>query len=326
MMLIRFFAALLRLYPRQFHANFGEEMQAVFEEAISTQQDWKGEAYLFLRELRDLPSSLLDAYLTNWLRDGYSTMTDKYISPSTRLQALLGTLPFLAFGLSSMIDKMDHRYLSNQNIAEMAVYGLALVGFLIGWIRGFPLWSYSYLGWSLVFAWSWTNMRTNGFDWGYRIWIPFGITVLIAFLWTRSLTPIKKLLQNIWNDWTRLTFAMFTLGAFIALIYDENHHPYLLLLMAVTIIIIISGVWFFLRSSNLIGRVLSIVVSFIASMVPGVISYLTWDWRAYYGLPKSDYWYDNLGFSPILVLFWLLFLFWPALIVIIQRIVNRRTL
>ena len=119
---------------------------------------------------------------------------------------------------------------------------------------------------------------------------------------------------------------MFTLGAFIALIYDENHHPYLLLLMAVTIIIIISGVWFFLRSSNLIGRVLSIVVSFIVSMVPGVISYLTWDWRAYYGLPKSDYWYDNLGFSPILVLFWLLFLFWPALIVIIQRIVNRRTL
>jgi hypothetical protein len=181
----------------------------------------------------------------------------------------------------------------------MVVYALALVGMLIGWIRGFPLWSCSYLGWSLVFTWWWTNMRTYGFDWGYLSWIPLGITVLIAFLWTRSLSPVKKLFRDIWNDWTRLTFAMYTFMAFGAMIYDENHHPYLLLLMTVTIVIIISGVWFFLRSSTLKGRISSIVISFIASVVPGGISYLTWDWRAFHGLPPSDYWYDNLGWTPI---------------------------
>ncbi len=250
---------------------------------------------------------------------------NEHISPSTRWQALIGVLPFLAFGIVSMIGKMDQVYDLRVFYTYLAFYILALSGLLIGWIRGFPLWSYGYLGWSLVFAWWWTNMRAYGFDWGYRIWILFGITVLIALLWTRSLTPIKKFFRDIWNDWTRLTLVMYTFGAFVSLIYDENHHPYLLLLMAVTTIIVTAGVWFFLRSSNLIGRVLSIVVSFIASIVPMAISYLTWDWRVYYGMPQSDYWYDNLGVAPIGVIFWLLILFWPALILLIQRIVTRRT-
>ena len=34
-MIIRLYAALLRLYPRHFRAEFAEEMQAVFAEAIA---------------------------------------------------------------------------------------------------------------------------------------------------------------------------------------------------------------------------------------------------------------------------------------------------
>jgi hypothetical protein len=117
---------------------------------------------------------------------------------------------------------------------------------------------------------------------------------------------------------------MFTFTAFVALLYNETHHPNLLLLMVVTTIIISSGVWFFLRFSKLIGRVLSIVASFFAGTVPMAISYLTWNWRAYFEMPQSDYWYDNLGVAPIGVIFWLLILFCPALIALIQRIVTRR--
>lgn len=322
-MINRLYAALLRLYPHQFQDKFGEELQAVFEETITSQGKVTRLSF-FLREIRDFPGSLLDAYLNNWLRGGKLSMQDEYISPSTRWQALLGILPFLAFGISSLIGKVEHHYLFNPNVAEMAVYGLALVGLLIGWIRDFPLWSYSYLGWSLVLAWSNTNISIYGVRWDYQVWIPLGITVLAALIRTRSTQPLKKLFKDVWLDWTRLTFGLFAFGAFVSLIFDENHNPYLLLWIALTTIIIATGVWLFLRSSNLIGRVLSIVVSFIASMVPGAISYLTWDWRAYYGLPKSDYWYDNLGVSPILVLSWLLLLFSPALIVLIQRMTRRR--
>ena len=250
---------------------------------------------------------------------------NEHISPSTRWQALIGVLPFLAFGIVFMIGKMDQVYDPRVIYTYLAFYILALSGLLIGWIRGFPLWSYGYLGWSLVFAWIWSNVTINGTYWGYQSWMLFWIVVLIALLWTRSLSPIKKIFRDIWNDWTRLTFVMYAFAAFVALIYDENHHPYLLLFMAVATLIVTAGAWFFLRSSNMIGRILSIVVSFIAASVPMGISYLTWDWRAYYGLPTSETWYGNLGVAPIGILFWLLILFWPALIALIHRITPRQT-
>jgi hypothetical protein len=318
------FTQSLRFYPPAFRAEFGAEMQSVFANAIADKSGVQP-AIRFMRELGDLPGSLLSVYAAQWFRGGNMSTQNEHISPSTRWQALIGVLPFLAFGIFSMIGKMDQVYDPRVIYTYLAFYILALSGLLIGWIRGFPLWSYGYLGWSLVFAWIWSNVTINGTYWGYQSWMLFWIVVLIALLWTRSLSPIKKIFRDIWNDWTRLTFVMYAFAAFVSLIYDENHHPYLLLFMAVATLIVTVGAWFFLRSSNMIGRILSIVVSFIAASVPMGISYLTWDWRAYYGFPTSETWYDNLGVAPIGILFWLLILFWPALIALIHRITPRQT-
>ena len=249
---------------------------------------------------------------------------NEYIFPSTRWQAFIGTLPFLAFGIVSMIGKMDLSYPPRFTYYHLAFYGLALIGFLIGWIREFPLWSFSYLGWSLVFAWWWTGISIHGTNWGYRVWLPFGIMVLLALLLTRSLRPIKKFLQDIWHDWTRLSLAMFALGSWMFLIFDENHPPYLLLFILATTVAASAGAWFFLRSASLLGRVLSIITSFIGVAVITGISYATWDWRAYYGLPPSDQVLNNLGLAPIGVLLWLLILFWPALIALTRRLLNHQ--
>lgn len=53
--LIRLYATLLRLYPRQFRAEFGAEMQSVFHEAIY-HKSGRRSMLQFLRELCDLPS------------------------------------------------------------------------------------------------------------------------------------------------------------------------------------------------------------------------------------------------------------------------------
>ncbi len=318
------FTQSLRFYPPAFRAEFGAEMQSVFANAIADKSGVQS-AIRFMRELGDLPGSLFSIYAAQRFRGGKMSTQIEYISPSTQWQAFIGALPFFAFGIAGMIGKVDHLFIPPVHDVEMVVYLLALSGLLVGWIRRFPLWSYGYLGWSLLIAWFNTNSIIYGVDWGYRIWIPFGIAILIALLWTRSLDPLKKFFRDIWNDWTRLTFVMYAIGAFVSLIYDENHHPYLLLFMAVATLIVTAGAWFFLRSSNMIGRILSIVVSFIAASVPMGISYLTWDWRAYYGLPTSETWYDNLGVAPIGILFWLLILFWPALIALIHRITPRQT-
>jgi hypothetical protein len=321
--LVRFYTTLLHFYPRQFRAKFGDEMAAVFADDVENRSASQS-MIRFLRELRDLPASLLNAFTVSWHQGGVMSTKNEYIVPSTLRQAFIGILPFLAFGIIQMIDKMDLYYAPLSPFIDLAFYSLTLTGLFIGWIRGFPLWSYSYLGWSLVIA-LWWDMGISRTNWGYWIWLPFGIMALLALLWTHSLDPLKKLVRDIWNDWTRLTLAMFSMGGLIFSSGGENHHPQWFLFMISATLVVCAGAWFFLRSSSLIGRVLSISVSFILSAVPMAISYLTWDWRTHYGLPPAENWRGNLGVAPVGVLFWLLILFWPALIALVHQITNRRT-
>jgi len=323
-MIIRLYAALLHIFPRQFRDEFGEEMIDVFMEAAANLDNQKSSLSLFFRELQDLPGNLIDIYSNIQLQGGNMYSHQAYISPSTRWQALIGALPFLAFGICRMISKADQLPIRGLDY-EMVVYGLSLVGLLIGWIQGFPLWSYSYLGWSFLLAYFNTNWGFYG-DPDFQVWIPFGITVLIAILWTRSLGPIKKLFQDIWNDWTRLSLAMFAFVGFVWLIYDENHHPQLLWFILAGTLVISAGVWFFLRGSSLKIRVFSIIGSWAASDVFSRICYATWDYRAYYGLPESTRtWYQSLGMATGIFAFWSAIIFWPALIALIHKLVNRRT-
>ena len=205
-MMMRLYAWLLRLYPQAFRAQFGEEMQTVFAEALAQAPSLRTGIASFLRELRDLPGALINAYQATLLEGGKMSVENQYLSKSTPLQAAVGALPFLAFGIVIMMEYLIQLRIPQGVYLSISFYLLALIGLLIGWVRRFPLWSYSYLGWSLVFAWSWANMHTGGFKlfgyvftrqeaWGYRIWIPFGITILIALLWTRSIRPIKTFFQ-----------------------------------------------------------------------------------------------------------------------------------
>ena len=156
--LTRVYGFLLCLYPRQFRAEFGKEMQSVFAKAIADEPGHQS-LLLLLNELIDLPGSLPEAYADQWFRGGNMVARGERILPSTRRQALIGVLPFLAFGIASMIGKADPVFGIRGHDAEMAVYCLALFGLLIGWIRGFPLWSYGYLGWPLLIAWLKTSLR-----------------------------------------------------------------------------------------------------------------------------------------------------------------------
>jgi hypothetical protein len=119
---------------------------------------------------------------------------------------------------------------------------------------------------------------------------------------------------------------MFALGAWIFLLYDENHHPYLLVLMAGTTLAIAGGVWLFLRSSSVKVRILSTVGSFLAAAILGGIAWGTWSWHDYYGIPNTSTWFEDLGRSLIGTVFWIGILYWPALIGLIRRIVTRRTI
>jgi len=253
---------------------------------------------------------------------------NEFEPPSSKGEALLGALPFLAFGLVSMLGKYDFHI--HEAYFFLAFYPLALIGLLVGWIKQFPRWAYSYLGWTLVFAWWWTNIRTNGLtffghtfayneSWDWWSWLALALVALIALAWTRSLRPIKEFFLGIWNDWTRLSFAMFAFPAWVTLIYDENHHPYLLLFMLGSTLTLGIGAYLYLRSRNTAKRMLSLLGSLVAALTFYWICNSTWDFNAFYHLPPTNEpWYMGiLRWSAVLIIT-TLFMFGPAILSLLR--------
>ncbi len=264
--------------------------------------------------------------MKQWFHAGNMFAQNEYITPSTRWQAFVGTLPFLGFGILSMLGNLDRFHDVRTFYIYLAYYALVLAGLLIGWIRGFPLWSYSYLGWSLIFIWWLAGARINNTYFGSFFCIPFGLIILIALLWTRTIKPIKKFFGDLATDFSRLSLAIYTLIAFVFLIYDENHHPYLLPFITAATLAISAGAWFFLRAVSLKVRIFSMFGGLVSGYLIGTICDRTWDAAAYYGFSEGppDPWYQTLYQAFMILVFFSGILLWPVVISSIQRINSKQ--
>jgi hypothetical protein len=194
-------------------------------------------------------------------------------------------------------------------------------------LKGFPRWTYSYLGWSLFGVWWWSMMPVDSFITNYSAathnirvgllsWIPLLVTIGLALLRARSLEPLRQMVSGAWRNWVLLSLMMYTFGAYAELVYDENHHPLLLIFMAVSTILIAAGAWMFLQSNTTWKQILSLLLGFVAAHITSSISMATWDWETYYGFPKSapQAWYVSvLGDFPMFLI-WSAVLFWPAIV------------
>ncbi|MDL1912029.1 hypothetical protein FBQ81_15270 [Chloroflexi bacterium CFX6] len=303
-LLTRLYSKLLLLYPGRFQDEFSEEMQVVFRDLLdeTIKDGLLPLSLVCLRELIGLPFNILREFWHEFKRKEISMTTNEKAPPGStnddrvsRWGALIGTLPFALFGIASMTAKLDLPV--HGAYPYLAFFAIILPGLLIGIVKRFPRWAYSYLGWSLVFAWWWSNMGTHGLKifgiqinyWTWQIWIPLPAAFGIALLWTRSLSPIRQLVTDIWQDWTLLSFAMYTFVGWMALIYDENQ-------------------------------------GFMTVAIIGAISEATWDWRAYYGVPEPPpvAWYVSALRIVLILLIWGLILFWPALVGFVRRAINNR--
>ena len=345
--LIRIYSNLLLFYPRRFKNEFSEEMKMVFRDSISDahKNGILPLVLVCLRELGGLPLSILREFWHEFERKETIMVTNEQTESkpvpqewASHRDALIGTLPFMLFGIASMIGKLIIPFLGIY--ADLAFYIVVLLGLLIGLIKGAPRWIYSYLGWSLVFAWWWTNMGTYGLRifgfrmdyWTWQMWMPLLATLGIALLWTRSLHPIRQLVRGIWQNWTYLSLMIYAFVAFVTLIYDENHHPYLLVFMAASTLVICMTVWVFLQSVGSWKRAIALIAGFVVTIILNNISYLnnmsyaTQDYVAYLGLPPSppQPWYTALNGVIGWTILYSGIMFWPALIGLVRHIINNR--
>jgi len=335
------YSKLLLFYPRGFHNEFAEEIQVVFRDLL---KDASHEGILqflltCLKEFGGLPFHVLrELWYEIERKDKIMVKQENVRSKEVtsgvinHWAALIGTLPFVLFGIASMIGKLRLPFWGIY--VDLIFYVIVLLGLLIGLIKGVPRWTYSYLGWSLVIAWWWSNMGTVGLKifgfqinhWTWQIWPPLFAAIGIALLWMRSFHPLRQLVRGIWQDWTLLSLAMYAFVGWMALIYDENHHPYLFGFMTASTLVVSGGAWFFLRGRQTRKRIIALLSSFVAMAIIGAISEATWDWRAYHGLPPQPpvAWYISVLRILVIGTFWVIIIFWPALVGLARRAFNNR--
>ncbi len=296
---------LLFAYPPAFRARFGGEMLQVYRALARRVAFEAGAGGLFRLWLRALWDGLSGA-LVQWAQQitkrkgvgmGPNPLENKDgVEPLSPGQALLGALPFLLFGLANIAGELDVFQFppGRASIWEMLVTHpyfvfnwLILLGLAAGILRGFPRWTFSYLGWAVLDAFWWANTSFYGqvVNW---IWLPAFLVVGGALLARRLANPGKELVSGQWRDLTLLPLAVYILYASVYIIFDENHHPALLYFMAGTALAAALGAWAYFRAASPLRRALALIGGLALVVVLSVWSELTWDAAAYYGFAPSS--------------------------------------
>jgi hypothetical protein len=261
-------------------------------------------ARLFLREVLDFPRTYLDArrYQVS-LGSGETPagsasyrqgeVTETWVGRRTSwTAAFVGALPFLLFGLAYLIGgitELGGHYGPGFNLLDgtllagpphrpaiiltlpIAVYIVCVLVLLFGILKGFPRWSYAYLGMSIYFGWYYSNGRYYGVVYGLWAWVPLFAAIILGLLLNRSLKPLPRLFQGAWNDWTRLTFTLyaFALPVDTIVFFDGDWGVLQLYGLVFDTVLLAAGAVVFLRSRTIWGRVLSLLAAFLILFLVG---------------------------------------------------------
>jgi hypothetical protein len=295
---------LLRSYPPAFREHFATDMAVVFRTLCQDTYAESGAGALLWLWLAVLWDGIWAA-LYQWalflvkrrtvmMRTNVIDRSDG-IPPLTPAHAGLAVLPFLLFGLSSLVDRQNiFPYYPGVPLYQLLITNpflvfnwLILVGLGISLFLGFPRWGYSYLGWAILFGWWWQGLRFSGYELGWSVWLLLLGVVLIALLVRRSIQPLRNLFNGLWQDWTMLAFAIYILYSFVYMLYDSNHNPYLLILITASTLAVSLGAWAYFRANSPLRRVLSLIEGLLLATIVSIIDNATWDFSAYYGLPEG---------------------------------------
>jgi hypothetical protein len=152
----------LRLYPSNFRREYAEEMRAVFSEALqdASTHGRFNYARIFLCEIADLPGNLLRQFWSifyDWLLLPWQDQASVYENTSrltSWLNAGLAGLPHLLYALALYLPLLVTKALNLPTYHGPGLpmlWGTVAIMLLIARRLGWPGWSASWIGYSLVF-------------------------------------------------------------------------------------------------------------------------------------------------------------------------------
>jgi hypothetical protein len=217
-------------------------------------------------------------------------------------EALIGALPFLLFGLAYLLkgfaelggfDYPSFKLLYVSFLESsldrpaiiftppMGVYFISTLGLLLGVVKGFPRWSYAYLGMSLYFGWYYGNGSFSGVHYDSWAWLPLFAVIILGLALARSLQPLVRLLKGGWNDWTRLSFALYAFVPMLTVVFfDDDWEAIQLSGLFVDTVLLAAGAVAFLRARTVRVRVLSLLAAVLIVIVKA-FALGGWFWQAF---------------------------------------------
>ncbi len=191
--------------------------------------------------------------------------------------AAAGALCFILVGLQMMAFEIPIDWALNNWLQVNAVYmllfwlGLGPAGYALGWISGFPRWSYPYTGMAIIMALYMTMVATPGIRilgytfgprdmWGLRAFIPLLLATLIALVFSRPRNQLPRLFGNIRQDPSILSFLLFGFMPLLVMIeFDEIDRLYSLYYMALVAVLMVITAVIYLRLKSGWARSLALI-------------------------------------------------------------------
>jgi hypothetical protein len=149
------YAAMLRLYPRDFREAFAQDMRLDFQEALadaSSRGVWAALG-VCLRELGDYPATVLRLSGSDLIPEVEPFQEICKDVPGTWRAALAAGLPHLLFALSIYLPTATTYALGlslTERPSQVTFWMLVGVILLFAWMGGWPRWSASWIGYCLV--------------------------------------------------------------------------------------------------------------------------------------------------------------------------------
>jgi hypothetical protein len=209
-------------------------------------------------------------------------------------------------------------------------YVVTLIGLGVGWAQGFPRWSYAYVlcvplfGLYVSIA-GYTAILSHAYVLCMPLFgalIPLVVMAIVVLVVTRSRPPLAPLVANVWRDWTRLSFALYSLVPMLMwMAFDEAEDRFVLPFMIALTLILTGGALAYLRSARAWQRAIALLVSTaLARVVATASTAVYWNEHAepwMTGLPVR--WYDIVRASAVSGALLLALLFAPALLGLLRR-------
>lgn len=280
--LARLYALVLNLYPCAYQVEYGEELQAVFYLAVNdaAQRDGLSVLWMGLRELRDLPCSII---LEHWReRRKHNMATERgslftFKSGSWR-EALAALVPFLLAGVSTLLDYLPPPTILPQwleIVIAILLLGSLLSLSVIGVTKRFPRWFLPYVGllFPLFSAYIISDLVPNPYDvlpaaadswllrqitYSVKLWIGLLVAGLFVVLIARLLPPLRPFYVRVRRDWTLLSFILYGATLFCLLAgFDDyvGEEPYQIM----ALLLLAGGGWVYLRSARPWRRIVALL-------------------------------------------------------------------